>query len=94
MYSDDNYLSKSEFYHPNEVNFVVNNPISASTSHIEHANSGEITSDVQDFILSKRRKNTLEKTKYYMNIWKRYFKAENELRGVERILAEELNEKK
>ena len=91
MYSDDSYHSESEFYYPEEVNFVENNPISVSRSHIDHANSGEITSDIQDFILSKRPENTLKKTKYDMNIWKRYFEAENELRDIESIPAEELN---
>jgi hypothetical protein len=43
----------SEFYCPDEVNFVENNPISASTSHIDHANSGGIMIDIPDFILSK-----------------------------------------
>jgi hypothetical protein len=65
------------------VNFVENNPISASTSQCDHANSGGITNDIQDFILSKRPENTLKKTKYDMYIWRRYFESENELREIE-----------
>jgi hypothetical protein len=57
--------------------------LTASTSHIDHANSGGITNDIQDFILSKRPENTLKKTKYDMYIWRRYFESENELREIE-----------
>jgi hypothetical protein len=91
MDSDDSSHSESEFYYPDEVNVVENKPISASTSHIHNTNREEVTSDIQDFILSKRPENTLKKTKYDMNIWKRYFENENELRDIESIPAEELN---
>ena len=60
MYSEDSYHSESEFYYPEEVE---NKPITASTNRIDRANSGEITSDIQDFILSKRPENTLKKNK-------------------------------
>ena len=92
MYSDDSYHSESEFYYPDELNVIEENqPISASTSHIENDKTGEITSDIEDFILSKRPENTMKKTKYDMNIWKRYFDSENDLRDIENIPADELN---
>ena len=47
-------------YYPDEVNVVENKPISASTSHIHNTNREEVTSDIQDFILSKRPENTLK----------------------------------
>ncbi len=70
MYSDDSYHSESEFYYPDELNVEENQPISASTSHIENDKTVEIASDIEDFILSKRPENTMKKTKYDMNIWK------------------------
>ena len=79
MYSDDSYHSESEFYYPDELNVEENQPISASTSHIENDKTGEIARDIEDFILSKRPENTMKKTKYDMNIWKRYFDSENDL---------------
>ncbi len=42
MYSDDSYHSESEFYYPDELNVEENQPISASTSHIENDKTGEI----------------------------------------------------
>ena len=94
MSSDDSSHSESEFYYPDELNFLENEPVSASISHNNFTsvnNSGEITSDIQDFILSKRPENTLKETKYDMNIWKRYFEAENEQRYIENIPPEDLN---
>ena len=91
MYSDDSYHSESEFYYPDELNVKENQPISGSTSHIENDKTGEIVSDIEDFILSKRLENTMKKTKYDMNIWKRYFDSENDLRAIENIPADELN---
>ncbi len=91
MYSDDSYHSESEFYYPDESNVEENQPISASTSHIENDKTGEIASVIEDFILSKRPENTMKKTKYDMNIWKRYFDSENDLRAIENIPADELN---
>ena len=94
MFSDDSSHSESEFFYPEELNFLENEPLSASIIHNNFTsvnNSGEITSDIQDFILSKRPENTLKKTKYDMNIWKRYFEAENEQRYIENIPPEDLN---
>ncbi len=64
MYSDDSYHRESEFYYPDELNVEENQPISASTSHIENDKTGEIASDIEDFILSKRPENIMKKTKY------------------------------
>ena len=49
MFSDDNSHSESEFYYPDESNFLENEPVSASTSHnnLKNVNkSGEITRDI------------------------------------------------
>ena len=88
MSSDNSSHSESEFYYPEKLKFFENEPVSASTSHNNLSNvnnGGEITNDIQDFIQSKRPENTLKKTKYDMNIWKRYFEAENELRYIENM---------
>ena len=50
MFSDDSSHSGSEFYYPDELNFLENEPVSASTSHnnVKNVNnSGEITSDIK-----------------------------------------------
>ena len=50
MFSDDSSHSESEFYCPDESNFLENEPVSASTSHDNFKNvknSGEITSDIK-----------------------------------------------
>lgn len=93
MFSDDIYHSESEFYYPDDLNSLENEPISASTSYknIENVNNDEIASDIQDFILSKRPENTVKKTRYDMNGWGRYFESENEQRNIENIPPEELN---
>ena len=92
MYSDDSYHSESELYYPDELNVEGNQPISASISHIENDKTGEIASDIEDFILSKGPENTMKKnTKYDMNICKGYFDSENDLRDIENIPADELN---
>ena len=49
MFSDDSSHSESEFYRPDELNFLENEPVSASTSHNHFKNvnnSEEITSDI------------------------------------------------
>lgn len=91
MFSDDCYHTDDEFYYPEDLNIEENEPILASTSYVNNDKSGEIANDIQDFILSKRPENTLKKTKYDMNIWKKYFDSENELRDIENIPADELN---
>ena len=91
MFSDDCYHTEDEFYNPEELNIEENEPILASTSYVNNDKCGEIVNDIQDFILSKRPESTLKKTKYDMNIWKKYFDSENELRDIEIIPADELN---
>ena len=81
MFSDDSYHSESNFYYPNDLNSVENEPISAST----------IASDIQDLILSNHPENTMKKTRYDMNAWGRHFESENEQRNIENIPPEELN---
>ena len=86
MFSDDCYHTEDEFYYPEDLNIEENEPILASTSYVNNDKSGEIANDIQDFILSKRPENTLKKTKYDMNIWKKYFDSENELRDIENMI--------
>ena len=50
MFFDDSSHSESEFYHPDELNFLENEPLPASTSQNNFKNvnnSGEITSDIK-----------------------------------------------
>ena len=91
MFSDDCYHTEDEFYSPEDLNIEENELILASTSYVHNDKSGEVANDIQDFISSKRPENTLKKTQYDMNIWKKYFDSENELRDFENIPADELN---
>ena len=50
MFSGDSSHSESKFYYPGELNFLENEPVSASTSDNNFKNinnSGEITSDIK-----------------------------------------------
>ena len=47
--------------------------------------------NAQNYILAQRAENTVKKTEYDLNVWKRFFRNKGEEREIEDIPAEELN---
>ena len=89
MESDLSNHSESEFYYPDEIqdeNNKENNSVS-----VQENQQNFTMADVQDFILEQRTENTVKKTQYDMNIWRRYFSSIGEGREIEKIPASELN---
>lgn len=84
MDSDESEHSESEFYYNDDG--------------IDKENRGEKSSEnsftideVQSFISAQRPENTVNKTKYDINVWKRFLSDRNERRQIEDIPASELN---
>ena len=73
MASDEDYHSESELYYPKETENY-NEKESISSQHDENHQSAEFTMDsVQKYILTQRTENTVRKTDYDLNVWKRFF---------------------
>ena len=91
MASDEDYHSESEFYHPDETENC-NEKENIGSPHDENHQSDEFTmASVQKYILIQRTENTVKKTDYDLNVWKRFFLEVGETREIEDIPADELN---
>ena len=91
MESDsDSYQSESEFYYPDDLeNFNDKENVGPSTS--KESQKTFTMANVQDYILAQRTENTVKKTEYNLNVWKRYCRDIGEERALETIPATELN---
>ena len=91
MASDEDYHSDSEFYYPDETENC-NEKENIGSPHDENHQSDEFTmASVQKYILTQRTENTVKKTDYDLNVWKRFFLEVGETREIEDIPADELN---
>ena len=91
MASDEDYHSESEFYYPDETENY-NEKETIGSPHDGNHQSAEFTMDNgQKYILTQRTENTVRKTDYDLNVWKRYFLEVGETRKNEDIPADELN---
>lgn len=89
---DDSYHSESEFYYPDELGNIVENVTENVAENVNMDESDESFMDeIQDYIMAQRPESTLKKTKYDMNVWRRYLGTQNETREVENIPPKELN---
>ena len=90
MDSDESFHSESEFYYPNEVENH-NDKKNTGLLREENPQSTQFTmASVQKYILSQRTENTVKKTEYDLNVWKRFLEIGEE-RNIEDIPAAELN---
>lgn len=91
MESDsDSYQSESEFYYPDDLeNFNDKENVGPSTS--KESQKTFTMANVQDYILAQRTENTVKKTEYDLNVWKRYCRDIGEERALETIPATDLN---
>lgn len=83
----EDYHDESEFYYPNAVEICGDVEFAEETINYDE----ETMSHIEDFIIGLRPENTLKKTRYDMNVWRRYFESVNETRNIEDIPAEELH---
>ena len=91
MASDEDYHSESEFYYLDETENC-NQKENISSPHDGNHQSDEFTmASVQKYILTQRTENTVKKTDYDLNVWKRFFLEVGETREIEDIPADELN---
>ena len=91
MASDEDYHSESEFYYPDETENC-NEKENIGSPHDENHQSDEFTmASVQKYILIQRTENTVKKTDYDLNVWKRFFLEVGETREIEDIPADKLN---
>ena len=66
--------------------------IAAITNEENRENDNVFTlENVQNYILAQLAENTVKKTEYDLNVWKRFFRNKGEEREIEDIPAEELN---
>ena len=85
---NDSYHSESEFYYPDEENILQENKNFENTSNdVED----EEMSTIQEFIEAQRPENTIKKTSYDINVWKRFCSSIGEARELENIPAANLN---
>ena len=90
MDSDDSYHSESEFYYPDEFEDGKNKE-NTRVSELQKEQDDFTLADAQDFILGQRTENTVKKTQYDLNVWRRYFRSIGEEREIEDIPSSELN---
>lgn len=90
MDSDDSYHSESEFYYPDEFEDGKNKE-NTPVSELQKEQDDFTLADAQDFILGQRTENTVKKTQYDLNVWRRYFRSIGEEREIEDIPSSELN---
>ena len=93
MDSDESYHSESEFYYPDEIDNDKNAEKSTKTDRnaVKSGENTKLMADIQNYIIAQRPESTVKKTKYDLNIWKRYLETKNESGQIENIPPEELN---
>ena len=85
----DEYHNDSEFYYPDtESDKNRGNVVEKQTTEKQNE---DVLATAQKFIEGQRPENTKNKTKYNINVWKRFLLSNQENRNIEDIPETELN---
>ena len=93
MDSDESPHSEGAFYYPEEIDNNQNEQksINMNRNAVESGENFYSIADIHNYIIAQRPESTVKKTKYDLNIWKRYLDTRNESRQIENIPPNELN---